>query len=150
MKSTIDAAVKVKEMQKDLSAALENIRQQYFKLLETSDKHLFIYENEYLRYDILELQEMLVKAGYLDPEEAQKHLAQESFENKMDRAANVFYDYVQNYAPEMLSPQHEAYYQAAQDSIKNTTQEKPSTDIFKTEFHDAMNIGTLSQALVGL
>lgn len=50
----------------------------------------------------------------------------------------------------MLSPQHEAYYQAAQDSIKNTTQEKPSTDIFKTEFHDAMNIGTLSQALVGL
>lgn len=94
MKSTIDAAVKVKEMQKDLSAALENIRQQYFKLLETSDKHLFIYENEYLRYDILELQEMLVKAGYLDPEEAQKHLAQESFENKMDRAANVFYDYV--------------------------------------------------------
>jgi len=27
MKSTIDAAVKVKEMQKDLSAALENIRQ---------------------------------------------------------------------------------------------------------------------------
>jgi len=27
MKSTIEAAVKVKEMQKDLSAALENIRQ---------------------------------------------------------------------------------------------------------------------------
>lgn len=75
MKSTIDAAIKVKEMQKDLAASLENIRQQYFKLLEASDKHAFIQENEYLRYDVLELQEMLVKAGYLGPEEALKHLA---------------------------------------------------------------------------
>jgi len=63
----------------------------------------------------------------------------------MDRAANVFYDYVLNYAPEMLSPQHEAFYQAAQESIRNAeTEEKPNTDIFKTEIHDAMNIGTLS------
>lgn len=69
----------------------------------------------------------------------------------MDRAANVFYDYVLNYAPEMLSPQHEAFYQAAQESIRNAeTEDKPNTDIFKTEIHDAMNIGTLSQALVGL
>jgi len=54
---------------------------------ETLDKHAFLQENEYIRYDLLELQEMLVKGGYLDPEEASKHLANEPFENKMERAA---------------------------------------------------------------
>lgn len=47
---------------------------------------------------------MLVKGGYLGPDEALQHLANESFESKMDRAASVFYDYVINYAPEVLSP----------------------------------------------
>jgi len=36
---------------------------------------------------LLELQEMLVKGGFLDPDEANKHLASEPFDNKMDRAA---------------------------------------------------------------
>ncbi|CDW84758.1 UNKNOWN [Stylonychia lemnae] len=150
MKSTISAAVQVKEMQRDLSAALENVRTQYYKLLETSDKHAFLQENEYIRYDILELQELLVRAGYLDPEEALKHFSQEPFENRMERAASVFYDYVINYAPEMLSPQHEAFYQAAQESIKNSNGEQKSNDHYLTELHDAMNLGTLSQAFAGL
>lgn len=47
---------------------------------------------------------MLVKGGYLEPEEAMVHLSKEPFEEKMERAAQVFYDYVLNYAPEMLSP----------------------------------------------
>lgn len=47
---------------------------------------------------------MLVKSGYLNPEEALQHLGRESFESKMDRASQVFYDYVINYAPEVISP----------------------------------------------
>lgn len=31
----------------------------------------------------------------------------------MQRAADVFYDYVVNYAPELLSPQHGSFYEAA-------------------------------------
>jgi hypothetical protein len=58
----------------------------------------------------LELQELLVNAGYMNPEEKSsidKLLSQESFSNKMDRAAQVFYDYVLNYSPELLSPQYD-------------------------------------------
>jgi len=36
---------------------------------EAADKYKFINENEYIRYDLLELQEMLVKGGYIQPEE---------------------------------------------------------------------------------
>lgn len=71
---------------------------------EAVDKHSFLQENDYIRYDLLELQEMLVKGGYLEPEEANQTLAREPFEFKMERAAQVFYDYVLNYAPEILSP----------------------------------------------
>lgn len=54
---------------------------------EALDKHAFLQENEYIRYDVLELQEMLVKGGYLDPDEANKALSKESFDRKMERAA---------------------------------------------------------------
>lgn len=47
---------------------------------------------------------MLVKGGYIEPEEANLHLAREPFNEKMERAAQVFYDYVLNYAPELISP----------------------------------------------
>ena len=87
MKEVIDAAVEVKELQKDLQATIENVRTQYFKMLEASDKHAFLQENEYIKYDLLELQEMLVKGGYMGPDEALQHLANESFESKMDRAS---------------------------------------------------------------
>lgn len=45
------------------------MRQQYFKMDEATDKHNFLLENPYIKYDILELQEMLVDAGYMDPSE---------------------------------------------------------------------------------
>jgi hypothetical protein len=38
--------------------------------MEANDKHVFIKENKYLQLDLLELQELLVKAGYVDSEEA--------------------------------------------------------------------------------
>lgn len=56
-------------------------------MLEAQDKHAFLKDNEYIKYDLLELQEMLVKGGFLDPEEANQYLANEPFENKMERAA---------------------------------------------------------------
>lgn len=62
-----------------------------------------------------------MKGGYLDAEElaVERSLANEPFSQKMDRAAHVFYDYVLNYAPELLSPQHNAFYEAAMKSKEN-------------------------------
>jgi hypothetical protein len=47
---------------------------------------------------------MLVKSGYVEPDEIVANVHQEPFESRMKRAANVFYDYVLNYAPELISP----------------------------------------------
>jgi len=72
---------------------------------QAADKHQFLQENNYIKYDLLELQEQLVKGGYLDPQEAaDSALSNEPFDQRMQRASDVFYDYVINYAPELLSP----------------------------------------------
>lgn len=61
---------------------------------------------------MLELQELLVKGGYMGPEEALLGAA-DNMEQRMDRASNVFYDLVLNQSPELLSPQYEEFYDAA-------------------------------------
>ena len=62
---------------------------------------------------------MLVKGGYIQPEELEKagSLLNEQFSDRMNRAASVFYDYVVNYSPELLSPQHNSFYEAAMKSV---------------------------------
>jgi len=40
---------------------------------------------------------------------------------RMSRAAEVFYDYVINYAPEMISPQHNSFYDAAVKLLPQNT-----------------------------
>jgi hypothetical protein len=52
---------------------------------------------------MLELQELLVKGGYLNPDEALFGV-KESIEDRMERASNVFYDFVTNNIPEFMSP----------------------------------------------
>lgn len=144
----MNAAKNVKELQKDFQASIDNIRQQYFLMLEAADKHSFIKENEYIKYDLLELQEMLVKGGYLEPAEASQHLAQEAFEDRMTRAADVFYDYVLNYAPELVSPQHNQFYEAA---VKSQPQmDAAEQERYQKENFNDLTIGTMSQTLIGL
>ena len=45
----------VKELQKDHQASIDNLRQQYFMMSEAHDKHQFLQENNYIKYDLLEL-----------------------------------------------------------------------------------------------
>lgn len=70
MQDIITAAVQVKELQKEHHSAIDSLRQQFFLMSEATDKHAFLMENEYIKYDLLELEELLVKGGYLDPQEA--------------------------------------------------------------------------------
>lgn len=69
IQDVIKAAVQVKELQMDHQASIDSLRQQYFKMQEASDKHQFLVDNPYIKYDLLELQEMLVNTGYIEPTE---------------------------------------------------------------------------------
>jgi hypothetical protein len=70
----------------------------------------------------------------------------------MQRAADVFYDYVVNYAPELLSPQHNTFYETAvntDSTIKTRTFGASNVDHL-TETQNLLTLKTLSQTLIGL
>jgi len=61
----------------------------------------------------MELEELLVRGGYIDPEEVlASDMIPETQEQKMDRAAQVFYQHVSNYNTEFMSPQYESIFEA--------------------------------------
>lgn len=55
-----------------MQASIDSLRSQFFKLQEAQDKHTFLQENKHIHYDMLELQELLVRGGFLEPQEADK------------------------------------------------------------------------------
>jgi hypothetical protein len=70
----------------------------------------------------------------------------------MGRAADVFYEYVVNYAPELLSPQHNSFYETAvnTDSTIKTKTFGASQVNYLTENQNLLTLETLSQTLLGL
>lgn len=102
-------------MQIGQQASIDSLRTQYFKLLEAQDKHRFIEDNKYVVYDMLELQELLVKAGYLGHDEQDKPA---TFKYRMERAADIFYDHTNTYNPDLMSPTYDQFYDAAVESKK--------------------------------
>jgi hypothetical protein len=44
-------------------------------------------DNKYIYYDLLELQNLLVQGGYLNPDEAEQITASQPYEVRMERAA---------------------------------------------------------------
>lgn len=148
MAQLISSCNQVKDMQIGMEASIDSLRQQYFKLSEAHDKHQFLAENKSIHYDMLELQELLVRAGYVEPEEAEKFSASQPYDARMDRAAKIFYEYCQSYAPELISPQYDQFYEAAKESVDSS---KLKTEALKLdEQHDRISLSSLSQALIGL
>jgi hypothetical protein len=99
---------------------------------------------------MLEIQELLVKGGYLSPDEADKMSARHPHKVRMERAAEIFYDYVQNYAPELVSPQYDEIFDAAQSTLKSRNQPFSSPTVPLDEAHDRISLSSLSKALTGL
>jgi hypothetical protein len=66
----------------------------------------------------------------------------------MERAARIFYEYVQDYAPELISPQYQSFFDATQSSLQNRSEQKKMIDL--DELHDKISLASLSQTLVGL
>ena len=92
---------------------------------------------------------MLVKGGYLDPHEALvgQH---DSLERRMDRASSVFYELALNFNPELLSPQYNAFYDAATAQQNETQKGADQTTNKQTANGRVMSLGNLSDILVGL
>lgn len=112
MGQLIEQVKEIKGLAQDQQAAISSLRDQYFRLKDAQDKHAFLKANKYLRYDMLELQELLVKGGFIDPQEA-LNAGPQSKEERMARAADVFYDLVLNQHDELLSPQYNLIHEAA-------------------------------------
>ena len=111
--------------------------------MEANDKHKFMEENKFIRLELLELQDQLVNAGYLDPDEAERSNVAIPYDVRMERASKIFYDYCQSYAPEMMSPQYDQFYKAGQDSVAAS----PMDTELKTpldEQHDRLSLASLS------
>lgn len=140
MGKLMDQVNELKGLQEEQQAAIAALRDQYFKLKEAQDKHAFLQQNKYLRYDMLELQELLVKGGFIDPQEALE-IPRMSKNEKMARAANVFYDFVLNQHSELLSPQYEQLFEA-------TASQKSKFEI--AEQQNRINALTYSSTLVGI
>ena len=51
-------------------------------------------DNRFIRLELLELQDLLLKAGYLEPEEAQSLTSKQPYDVRMERASQIFYEYV--------------------------------------------------------
>jgi len=64
---------------------------------------------------MLELQELLVEGGYLNPTEKDQP---STYKYRMDRAADIFYDQVNNFNPDLMSPTYDEFYAASMASKK--------------------------------
>lgn len=140
MGNLMDQVKEIKGLAEEQQAAIASLRDQFFKLKDAQDKHAFLQANKYLRYDMLELQELLVKGGYIDPQEALTTGPKDKNE-RMARAVDVFYDFVLNRHNELLSPQYDELYGA----IK---QRKPNIDI--KEHQNYMNACSYSSIIIGV
>lgn len=151
MQRVIEQAIELKEFQKDNAAAIDALRKQYGLLLEAHNQHEFLAENPYIRTAFLELQELMVKGGYLNPEEANKNLAAVPFNERMEAASQIFYELSSDYAPESLSPQHEALYEAAVEANQAQFAEPAKhSPIDLSESSNKLNLRTLSRSVAGL
>lgn len=139
MKRVLDSAAELKNVQEDLQSTIDSMRSQYFRLMEAKDKNKFMEDNKYIKYELLELEELLVQSGFIDPDEAVGSLADQAFPMRMERASKIFYDYVSAYSPEMMSPQYQPFIEAA-------TKPKNSASFFEST-NDKINVTSLSRCI---
>jgi hypothetical protein len=93
-------------------------------------------ENKYIRLEMLELEELLVRAGYIDPDEADLGKSDSAFCERMERASKIFYDYSTSYFPELISPQYNLLIDQVEDIKKKDREQNPNLQIDLDEPHD--------------
>lgn len=154
MISDIVASVEeLKTVKEDRQAAIDALRKQYLIMQQTFDSYPFLQESTYIKHDLHELQELLVKGNYITPDElmfSQKHTDKfvANMDFRMERASEIFYEYVRDHHPEFLSPQHEKFIDAA---VAGTVTPEANTDNYTMqETNNKLSLKSLSSILVGL
>jgi len=104
----IGSIKEVKGHQEDIAEAVFNVRDSYFRLKQGFDKYKegLVQEEDELKYGLLELENLLVNAGLLDPREIYTEEAQDM---RIKRAMNLFDDICIIFQPELFSPKHTKY-----------------------------------------
>ena len=104
MKNILSAVEDTKLIQKEMGEAIESVRSQFTKMTEAFDKFKFLQDHKYIKYELLELEEKMVEAGLIDPNEVtgKTPIEEMPFLFKMRRATEVFYDLTKDYFPEMV------------------------------------------------
>ena len=100
MADLLETVSNLKDYQIEKQAAIEAVRTQFFAIQMAKAEHEFLQDNEYLAYDFLELEELLIKGGYITAEEA----ISGATEHQMAEAASIFHEHVTTYQSELLSP----------------------------------------------
>lgn len=68
MKSLINVTEENTQLQEEVALSLSAVRDQYNILINCWNSYEFIQKNDYIKYDLMELQELVVKGGLLHPD----------------------------------------------------------------------------------
>ena len=93
--------IHTKEVQREVAISIEAVRKQYQQMKDAFDQHEFLQHNPYIKKDLLALEDLLIKANLLEPREILEGVG---LGDKMQTATDIFYNIVQDYHPELLSP----------------------------------------------
>ena len=146
MEGIINTGKQVKSIQSELAEAIEAVRSQFSKMASVYDQTEFMKNNKYIKYDLLELQERLVESGLMTPDEAigRKSYEKVPFNEKMDRAKELFYDLTKDYYPEMVPITDHLL-----DPV-NTTHIRENISLLEKEQQNELNLKYIGLILGGL
>jgi len=88
------------------------------------------------------LEEQLVQAGLMTPEEVYEKTTDELFENQMERATQIFYDVTHQYYPELIAPMYEKITKETRSRLP-----KPENVEVQPENHNELSLGDLGDIL---
>ncbi|OMJ81485.1 hypothetical protein SteCoe_18053 [Stentor coeruleus] len=131
----------IKYLQKNFASAIANITEQYYLLVSAHQTYDFLKNNDAVTLGLYHLQEVLVKAGILNPYELEDAENFENLEKLMQRAEKTFTIIVKDYFPYLAIPMVDTLYEA--------TKEFSQYDIPDIEKPIVPNPNTVNAAVLG-
>lgn len=94
MSRITELSIDSSETQVEIALAVTTVREQFAKIKTAVNQHEFLQENLYIKWELLDLEELLIKAGLLEPRDLEGQSNDKEFNEKMEDATKVFYDVV--------------------------------------------------------
>ncbi|CAG9316562.1 unnamed protein product [Blepharisma stoltei] len=109
----VDEVETLKLMHKDMASAVLNVSAHYFSLVDLQRNHPDLKEDPELALELFELQESLVKARLLDPNDLDDDSNFINMDKMMKRAAGTFSRLMKVYYPHLASPIVDSLFEAS-------------------------------------